>query len=136
MKTILQLNMSKVRNNNATNILLPPIQRKVANISIISQNNSAVSQLTISAKTSLDTYHASTSNSNVNKILVNLQDRPSQIVQATLLGNTWSDQNRESSSEDLSFDMEKLRQIQLNGSMAVFDSDFETEFQIESVSDE
>ncbi|CAL6070929.1 Hypothetical_protein [Hexamita inflata] len=139
MKKVIQINnmiinnTSKARNTNT--VLLPPIQRKVTNLSIISQNNSAISQLTLS-KTSLDTYHTSTSNSNVNKILVNLQDRPSQIVQATLLGNTWSDQNRESSSEDLQFDMEKLRQIQLNGSMAVFDSDFETEFEIESVSDE
>ncbi|CAL6041044.1 Hypothetical_protein [Hexamita inflata] len=136
MKKVLQLNnmyTSKVRNTN--NVLLPPIQRKVTNISIISQNNSAISQLTLS-KTSLDTYHTNTSNSNVNKVHVNMQDRPSQILQATILGNIWSDQNRESSSEDLSFDIEKLRQIQLNGSMAVFDSDFETEFQIESVSDE
>ncbi|CAL6070889.1 Hypothetical_protein [Hexamita inflata] len=130
MKKIIQLNKTRINNNS-----LPPIQGRVTNISKISQNYNNISFLEISGKTPLDTYHTSTSNSNVNKILVSLQDRPLQIEQATQLGNTWSDQNRESSSDIFDmFDIEKLRQIQLDGSLAVFDSDCEGEFQVISES--
>ncbi|CAL6070881.1 Hypothetical_protein [Hexamita inflata] len=136
MKKILLTNTSK--QPRAKQQSLPPVQKRLtANISEISQSNSTISQLTLSSRTTLDTYRTSTSNSNVNKVLVNLQDRPSQIIQATQLGNIWSNQNRiNGSSEDLSFDMEKLRQIQLNGSAAIFDQDFDAEFQIISESDE
>ncbi|CAL6079548.1 Hypothetical_protein [Hexamita inflata] len=136
MKKILLSNTSKQPRLKQQQ--LPPVQKRLtANISDISQSNSTISQLTLSSRTTLDTYKTSTSNSNVNKVLVNLQDRPSQIIQATQLGNIWSNQNRiNGSSEDLSFDMEKLRQIQLNGSAAVFDQDFDAEFQIISESDD
>ncbi|CAL6115378.1 Hypothetical_protein [Hexamita inflata] len=136
MKKILLTNTSK--QPRAKQLSLPPVQKRLtANISEISQSNSTISQLTLSSRTTLDTYRTSTSNSNVNKVLVNLQDRPSQIIQATQLGNIWSNQNRiNGSSEDLSFDMEKLRQIQLNGSAAIFDQDFDAEFQIISESDD
>ncbi|CAL6115394.1 Hypothetical_protein [Hexamita inflata] len=108
---------------------LPPISKRNSNLSTINSSSSTLSQL-LPLKTPLDTFHISTSNANVNKVLVNLQDRPSQIEQAVQLGNSWSDSNLSNISDDLVLD--NIMQLRvapqlINDSFDVFDCDTEIE---------
>ncbi|CAL6070901.1 Hypothetical_protein [Hexamita inflata] len=82
--------------------ILPPIQKRVSNLSNLSTVNSSSSNFSQSqvSKSSFDTFRVITSNANVNKVLVNMQDRPQQIEHSVQLGNSWSNSNLSNISDD------------------------------------
>ncbi|CAL6079550.1 Hypothetical_protein [Hexamita inflata] len=100
--------------------VLPPLQKRVSNLSIVNSSSSNFSQSQVS-KSSFDTFRVITSNANVNKVLVNMQDRPQQIEHSVHLGNSWSNSNLSNISDDdlLLDNFCKLRAIPLisNNSM-------------------
>ncbi|CAL6070885.1 Hypothetical_protein [Hexamita inflata] len=79
--------------------MLPPIQKRTSNLSTVNSSSSNFSQSQVS-KSSFDTFRVITSNANVNKVLVNLQDRPQQIEHSVQLGNSWSNSNLSNISDD------------------------------------
>ncbi|CAL6040422.1 Hypothetical_protein [Hexamita inflata] len=95
------------------------IRSPLPSLSFIKPINSTVSQM----KTPQDTFHISTTNSNVNHIMIALQDRNTQSQQAKIQGNFWSDFNLSLSFELFYDNIQKLRISVQNDSGTIFDED-------------